>query len=99
MGRGYSAEQWVDWISEHAGSGLMISAFCDSVGVSENSFYVWRRKLQARENECMTGSTASLVELTVVDGSRGSRYSETCAEIVEWIRFYNFDRKCPPSDT
>ena len=72
MVRGYGAEQWADWIAEQARSGLTISAFCDSIGVSENSFYVWRRKLRAREGEFTTGAAARLVELTVVDGSVGS---------------------------
>jgi len=73
MGRGYPAEQWADWIAEQAGSGLTIAAFCDSIGVSENSFYVWRRKLRAREDGFTTGPAARLVELMVVDAGPGSR--------------------------
>ena len=64
---GYGAEQWAEWIDEQACSGLTISAFCDSIGVSENSFYVWRRKLRSRKDEFTTGTAAGLVELTVVD--------------------------------
>lgn len=73
MGLGYGAEQWAEWVAEQAGSGVTIAAFCDSIGVSENSFYVWRRKLRAREDEVRAGSAARLVELTVVDAGRGSR--------------------------
>ena len=46
--RGHSAEQWSVWIDEQRDSGLTIASFCGSIGVSENSFYVWRRKLRAR---------------------------------------------------
>ena len=56
MGRGYPAEQWAEWVAEQAASGPTVAAFCDSIGVSENSFYVWRRKLRAREDEFTTGS-------------------------------------------
>ncbi len=40
--RRYSAEQWSAWIDEQRDSGLTIAAFCGVIGVSENSFYVWR---------------------------------------------------------
>ena len=78
---GYGAEQWADWIAEQACSGLTIAAFCDSIGVSENSFYVWRRKLRAREDEFTTGTAAGLVELTVVRAGPGSRGVSGVVEI------------------
>lgn len=81
MGRGYSAEQWAEWISEQAGSGLTIAAFCDSIGVSENSFYVWRRKLRARQDELERGAPARLVELTVVEADPGSHGASGEVEI------------------
>ena len=81
MGRGYPAEQWAEWVAEQAASGPTVAAFCDSIGVSENSFYVWRRKLRAREDEFTTGSAAQLVELTVVDAGRGSRAMSDGVEI------------------
>jgi transposase-like protein len=82
MGRGYGAEQWADWIAEQARSGLTIASFCDSIGVSENSFYVWRRKLRTREDAFTAGTAAArLVELTVVDGVRGSRGASGVVEI------------------
>lgn len=81
MGRGYPAEQWADWIAEQARSGLTISAFCDSIGVSENSFYVRRRKLRAREGELTTASAARLVELKVVDAVAGQRVASDSVEI------------------
>ncbi len=80
MGRGYGAEQWADWIAEQAGSGLTITAFCESIGVSENSYYVWRRKLRAQDDECTSG-TAGLLELTVVDTGTGWRGASGSVEI------------------
>lgn len=47
MGR-YSREQWLDWLLKQPESGLSIADFCDSVGVSANSFYVWKRKLRSK---------------------------------------------------
>ena len=38
----YSREQWAEWIEEQKSSGLTIAEFCQSIGVSTNSFY-WRR--------------------------------------------------------
>ncbi|MCB0113920.1 MAG: transposase [Caldilineaceae bacterium] len=43
--RGYSSEQWAEWIAAQRPSGLSVVDFCESVGVSQNSFYAWRRKL------------------------------------------------------
>ena len=62
--RRYSREQWLEWLSEHRGSGLSVSSFCEQKGVSEKSFYVWRRKLAAE----LAGMEASnlFVPLSVV---------------------------------
>ncbi len=81
MVRGYGAEQWADWIAEQARSGLTIAAFCDSIGVSENSFYVWRRKLGTGSTAFESGSSACLVELTVVDPGAGSHAMSGGVEI------------------
>jgi len=45
MSRGYSVEQWAAWIDEQRASGVSIAAFCESIGVSQNAFYVRRRQL------------------------------------------------------
>ena len=77
MGRGYPAEQWADWIAGQAGSGLTIAAFCGSIGVSENSFYVWRRKLRASQSVIpllKASPSASFVPLSIVEsGGTGGR--------------------------
>ena len=50
--RGYSAEQWAEWIVAQRESGLSVVDFCESIGVSQNSFYTWRRKL-ATDNDAL----------------------------------------------
>jgi len=35
----HAREQWLLWISDQQSSGMTIVAFCESVGIRENSFY------------------------------------------------------------
>ena len=49
MRRRFSATQWLDWFDQFHDSGLSIAEFCRRIGVSQNSFYVWRRKLKRGE--------------------------------------------------
>lgn len=41
----HSAEQWEQWISEQQKSALSVRDFCNRVGVLQNAFDLWRRKL------------------------------------------------------
>jgi len=41
-----TADQWRRLIEQHERSGLTVTAFCERAGVSQASFYGWRRKLQ-----------------------------------------------------
>lgn len=59
MGRGYSVEQWAEWIEEQQASGLSIAAFCEWIGVSQNAFYVRRRQLLERGLDRWQQSTCS----------------------------------------
>ena len=48
MGRRVNAvlhEAWRGRIAQHAASGLTVAAYCDQAGISEHSFYQWRRRL------------------------------------------------------
>jgi hypothetical protein len=45
--RRYLREQWQDWISEQADSGMSVAAFCRAKELPVNSFYAWRSKLAA----------------------------------------------------
>lgn len=72
----YSREQWLCWVVDQRSSGLTIAEFCDSVGVTQNSFYRWRRRLIAEgesfENESETDRrhVSAFVPLTVVPSER-----------------------------
>src|SRR5438045_1805274 len=43
------AQEWRRRIREWRCSGLSVRAYCERVGVSEPSFYVWRRQLERRD--------------------------------------------------
>lgn len=43
--RRYSRQQWLAWLNEQPDSGLSVVAFCREKGISQKSFYAWRRKL------------------------------------------------------
>ena len=43
--RRFTRNHWERLISEQPTSGLNITAFCHTKGISQNSFYLWRRKL------------------------------------------------------
>jgi transposase len=47
-GDGRKAERWRQVIEGHRRSGLSIRAYCRRRGVSEPSFYFWRRELGSR---------------------------------------------------
>jgi hypothetical protein len=40
--------QWRQWLRDWRSSGLSVRAFCRLRGLSEPSFYAWRRTLQQR---------------------------------------------------
>ena len=39
---------WTERLQRFAGSGLSVSAFCKSEGVSQQSFYHWKSKLRSQ---------------------------------------------------
>jgi transposase len=41
-------------------SGLTVRAYCDQHGLSEPSFYVWRRTIAARDRQAATTATESV---------------------------------------
>lgn len=42
--------RWREVLKRQADSGLSVSRFCASEGISQPSFYAWRKKLQERKN-------------------------------------------------
>lgn len=47
---GEAALRWREILKRQAGSGLSVREFCATEGVSQPSFYAWRRKLRERKN-------------------------------------------------
>ena len=46
-----AALRWREILKRHAGSGLSVREFCAMEGVSQPSFYAWRRKFRERKND------------------------------------------------
>lgn len=42
-------QEWREIVERWAGSGMSVRAFCEERGLSEPSFYAWRRTLAARD--------------------------------------------------
>ena len=63
MRQRFTAEQWAKWLEEFDRSNLSIKAFCQRLGVSENTFYQWRKKLDQRAEPSSAGD---FVPITVV---------------------------------
>jgi hypothetical protein len=40
------AEQWAERIAAQRGSGISVKRFCKQQGLTEYSFYAWRKRLQ-----------------------------------------------------
>ena len=47
---GEAALRWREILTRQASSGLSVREFCATEGVSQPSFYAWRRKLRERKN-------------------------------------------------
>jgi hypothetical protein len=43
--RGVKFQEWTERLSRFRSSGRTVAAFCQSEGISEASFYLWKRKL------------------------------------------------------
>ena len=90
MARRYSAEQWAQWVAEQRESALSVRDFCDWIGVSQNAFYLWRRKLAAQQTRATVAQSSGaqqpdvrslFVPLTVV-GSPVIEVDLPCGAVV-----------------
>ena len=70
-------DYWRKLIGEQGGSGQSVSAFCRGRGISEGSFYTWRRRLSeetpmkfALVETGTAGDAASSLELALTTGER-----------------------------
>lgn len=66
--------RWV--IEEHQRSGLTVRAFCQREGISEPSFYGWRRELNKRDASPGRCSKAPVSTEGDANGSEGPRADE-----------------------
>ncbi len=58
--------RWEELVSEQRASGQNIAAFCRSNDVSQNSFYLWRRKLANEPKPAQSGASFIPVEVVGV---------------------------------
>jgi transposase-like protein len=42
----HSADQWRAWLKEFEQRDITVAQFCQSLGVSQNTFYKWRQRLK-----------------------------------------------------
>lgn len=70
---------WSKLIAEQEAGGQKVRAFCRERGITEPSFYYWRKRLRKRESlqfallattSADTGSKASTLELVLRNGER-----------------------------
>lgn len=62
---GKKESKWRQQVAGQAASGLSVQAYCRARGLSENSFYWWRRELQRREHEQPTAAAPAFVPVRV----------------------------------
>jgi transposase-like protein len=77
-----SKEQW--WrrqVRQWRSSGLSVRAFCAAQGLSEPSFYAWRRTLAQREE----ATAAPLVPLTVTPESKPATADDRSVAALELV--------------
>lgn len=55
-------QQWRQWLRQWRASGLSVRAFCEERGLSEPSFYAWRRALAERDAEAAVFVPVEVVE-------------------------------------
>lgn len=57
-----SESDWQKLIDQHAKSNLPVRAFCKQHSIGDQSFYQWRKRLQAQSNE----SAIDMIDITQV---------------------------------
>ena len=67
MANHYSATQWRTWIEACGQSDLTVGKFCESIGVSVNTYYRWRQRLQ-NESDAGFAPAAEFVSVALPSG-------------------------------
>ncbi len=60
---------WRELLARHAGSGLSVRQFCGAEGVSEQSFYQWRKRFAAATRPVVDNASSVASRPSVQDGS------------------------------
>lgn len=76
---GEKERYWEDMLNRQAASGLSIRRFCAKQGISQPSFYAWRRRLRAEKNDvspatlqpggCEPSSVSDFIPLKMVQAT------------------------------
>ena len=70
MGRGRREDRWSYWrelLAKQQASDVSVSAFCRDQGVSDASFYTWRRRLEAEVRNNAKPSSAPFVAVPLTN--------------------------------
>ena len=76
-----SAGRWREILRRQADSGLSVAAFCRQAGISQPSFYVWRRRLREAGNSPEVRDAASSSGVRNATGLSKLREAETFTEV------------------
>ena len=55
----FSADQWRAWFLEFEAGELTVQQFCDVKGTTANTFYNWRRRLRAMQDDAVPSSNGA----------------------------------------
>lgn len=70
----YRAQEWATLIQECSASGLTKREFCQQRGISEKSFYYWRRKLRMQIAESATPQLVHLEPVPAMEDTLQIQY-------------------------
>ena len=60
----YRLAHWAQLVKERGESGLSVKAFCERVGIHENSYYYWQKKLREAVCDELSGADDVAAGLT-----------------------------------
>lgn len=81
MAKRFGADQWRAWFVEFEQTDLTVARFCESIGVSVQSYYKWRRKLKSLDGSAaQTDSNTGFVPV-VLQTSFANHHSAGLLEI------------------
>ena len=72
----YKLKKWSEIIAAKQNSGMKVSEFCESTGVSRNSYYYWQRKVRDKalkrlvKTESIFSPTNTWIELNPLKNCR-----------------------------